>query len=133
MTIHENKLIHKPNRDIITKPSATPAVVLLIALLFILLLALASCGGSSVTTVTMKDFGFDPGTITIKQGETVTWKNEDRRARQVMSGAPPVMTDDFVSPVIKRGESWSFTFENTGEYPYHDMVGGSLGVVVVEE
>jgi plastocyanin len=63
----------------------------------------------------------------------VTWKNEDRRDHQIMSGAPPVMTDMFASPVLRKGESWSYTFEEPGEYPYHSMTGSFTGVVNVEQ
>lgn len=98
-----------------------------------LLLAVAACGNNGAT-VTMKELAFEPSTVTIKQGQTVTFNNEDRRDRQVMSGHPPIMTDDFMSPVLKTGDSWSFTFDKAGEYPYHDMmIPGLLGSVVVEE
>ena len=94
--------------------------------------AAASCGGG--TTVTMKELKFEPDAVTIKKGESVTWKNEDRRDREIMSGHPPLMTDEFMSPVLKKGESWSFTFDEVGEHPYHDMkVPGLLGRVVVED
>ena len=72
--------------------------------------------------------------MTIKQGETVTWVSEDNHSRQIMSGAPPVMTDDFMSPILNKGDSWSFTFDKPGEYPYHDMrVPGPVGTIIVEQ
>lgn len=92
----------------------------------------SSCGEEGAT-VTIKDFSFQPETVTIKAGETVTWVNEDRRDHMVMSGAPPVMTDLFMSPSLAKGESWSYTFEEPGEYPYHSMTGSFLGTVIVEE
>lgn len=99
-----------------------------------MLMAMSSCAGNGGATVTMQDFKFDPDTVTIKKGQTVTWTNDDRRSRQVMSGAPPAMTDDFMSPVLEKGQSWSFTFNNAGEFPYHDMkIPGITGAVIVEE
>lgn len=94
-------------------------------------LLLASCGGGA--TIVITDLDFEPDEVTIKAGETVTWKNEDRRTHQIMSGAPPVMTDDFVSPNLQSGESWSYTFDDPGEYAFHSMTGGILGWVNVEE
>jgi len=110
--------------------------MLIVTALIISLLAvpalLLSCGGGA--TVTMKELKFEPDSITIKKGEKVTWNNEDRRDRQIMSGHPPVMTDEFMSPVLKTGESWSFTFDKPGEYAYHDMkIPGLLGSIIVEE
>lgn len=91
----------------------------------------ASCGDG--VTIVIEDLSFEPSEVTIKAGETVTWKNEDRRSHQIMSGAPPIMTDDFVSPNLASGDSWSHTFEEPGEYPFHSMTGGILGWVYVEE
>jgi plastocyanin len=106
-----------------------------IAFLFAAALLMASvsfaCGGD--TTVVIKDFKFDPTEVTIKVGDSVTWENEDRRSHQIMSGAPPVMTEDFVSPNLASGDSWTYTFEEAGEYPFHSMTGGILGWVYVEE
>lgn len=96
-----------------------------------LMLFVVSCGGGA--TVTIKDLSLDPQEVHIKAGESVTWKNEDRRSHQIMSGAPPVMTDDFVSPNLQKGDSWTHTFDEPGEYPYHSMTGSLLGWVIVEE
>jgi len=93
---------------------------------------ITGCGGDGATIV-IRDLSFEPNRVTIKAGETVTWKNEDRRSHQIMSGAPPVMTEDFVSPSLSSGESWSHTFAEPGEYPFHSMTGGLLGWVEVEE
>ena len=122
-------------RDISFRPGAGRLCLLALAVLAVtaLLLVPAACG-SSGATITMKELAFEPSTVTIKKGQSVTWNNEDRRDRQIMSGHPPIMTDDFMSPVLKTGESWSFTFDKTGEYPFHDMmIPGLLGSVVVEE
>lgn len=105
---------------------------LLVCLGLLLLFVIASCGDGGAT-VTIKDLSFEPDSVTIKAGETVTWVNEDRRDHQVMSGAPPVMTDLFMSPSLAKGDSWSYTFEEPGEYPYHSMTGSILGTVIVEE
>lgn len=113
-------------------PVSTIALVLALALLTLAVLVLTSCGDEGAT-VTIKDFSFEPETVTIKAGETVTWVNEDRRNHMVMSGAPPVMTDQFMSPALQKGDSWSYTFEEAGEYPYHSMTGSFLGRVIVEE
>lgn len=107
---------------------------LLLVLATVVITAMSSCGAAGGTAVTMKDFKFQPDTVTIKKGQSVTWTNEDRRRRQVMSGNPPVMTDQFMSPVLENGQSYTFTFEQAGEFPYHDMmIPGVTGRVIVEE
>lgn len=105
---------------------AAVVVLMVMALIFV-----SSCGSGE--TVVIKDLSLEPQVITISVGESVTWKNEDRRSHQIMSGAPPVMTDDFVSPNLQTGDSWTHTFEEPGEYPYHSMTGSLLGWVIVEE
>lgn len=105
------------------------ATSLILAVLVVL--AISACGGDAATIV-IQDLSFEPVEVTIEAGEAVTWKNEDRRTHQIMSGAPPVMTDDFMSPLLQSGDSWSYTFEEPGDYPYHSMTGGLLGWVHVE-
>jgi len=120
-----------PSTPTFTYGLAGSAIMLALAIL--VLLVMSSCGNSGAT-ITIKELKFEPDTVTIKVGQSVTWKNEDRRSHHIMSGAPPVMTDEFVSPVLEKGDSWSFTFEKPGEYPFHDMkVPGLLGRVIVEE
>lgn len=103
-----------------------------VVLVLMVVLALSACG-SDGATITISDLSFEPAEVTIKAGEEVTWKNEDRRSHQIMSGAPPIMTDEFMSPNLASGDSWSYTFKEPGEYPYHSMTGGILGWVYVEE
>lgn len=112
---------------------APPTLFLAALLLLIAVLSVSlACGAGA--TVTMRELSFEPDTVTITAGESVTWKNEDRRSRQVMSGAPPAMIDDFMSPVLEKGEEWTRTFDQPGEYPYHDMrIPGLLGRIIVEE
>lgn len=107
-----------------------PALLVVAA---VMLVSLSSCGDSGAT-VTIEEFKFVPDRVNIKAGQTVTWENEDRRSHQVMSGLPPVMTDEFMSPPLEAGDTWTHMFEKPGEYPYHDMkVPGVTGWVEVEE
>lgn len=115
-----------------TKRGALLALALLVSASALFVWA-AGCGSGGVS-VSLRNLSFDPDTVTIKKGETVTWTNDDRRSRQIMSGNPPIMTDDFMSPVLQPGDTWSHTFNETGDFPYHDMkIPNQLGRVVVEE
>lgn len=65
-------------------------------------------------SVTIRDFEFDPGTVTIRAGGTVTWTNQ----------GPSVHTataDDgaFDSGNLNRGDSFSHAFDEPGTYSYH--------------
>jgi plastocyanin len=77
-------------------------------------------------TVTIKEFTFNPDTLTVKVGEVVTWVNEDGVVHAVNSSA-------FNSPNIKNGESYKFQFTTAGTYEYSCGIHPYMkGRVVVE-
>jgi plastocyanin len=80
-------------------------------------------------TVEIRDFEFSPGTLEVTVGTTVTWTN--------VGDAPHTATSDdgvFDSGELGNGESFSFTFEEAGEFAYHCDIHGRMTarIVVVE-
>jgi plastocyanin len=73
---------------------------------------------------------FNPAEKTVVVGTTVTWVNLDAEDHDVI-------TNDFstiFSPLIKPGESYSFTFEAPGSFPYVcDLHRDMVGVITVVE
>ncbi|MGH2560746.1 MAG: cupredoxin domain-containing protein [Thermomicrobiales bacterium] len=64
--------------------------------------------------VNIADFAFDPGSIEIAAGATVTWTNNDT--------APHTVTADdgsFDSGTLEPGDTFSWTFEQAGSVAYH--------------
>lgn len=61
--------------------------------------------------VEIKDFKYNPLTLTIRQGDTVTWTNQDT-VKHTATG------DAFDSGLLGKGESFSFVFAQSGTYPY---------------
>jgi plastocyanin len=101
-----------------------PAVVVLAASVFAV-----GCGGSgdtepvATTEVKMvKSYRFDPKTIEIQAGETVTWTNEDNFTHTVE-------VEGRGDHEVGQGESVSITFDKPGTFDYvctlhrHDMDG----------
>jgi len=79
---------------------------------------------SGGATVVIKDFAFTPPTVTIKVGETVTWRNED--------GVPHDATaDSFTSGSISSGESYTRKFDKAGTYTYVCKVHPSMAAAMV--
>jgi plastocyanin len=85
-------------------------------------------GGNSVT---IKNFAFDPSTLTVKTGTTVTWVNND--------GAPHALASDAGSPEafssgsLSTGASFTFTFTKPGTYKYHCSIHPSMtGTIIVQ-
>ena len=88
---------------------------LVLSLVAVLALAVASPAAAATVTVAITKTGFVPNPVSIKQGDTVTWTNADTVNRQVVS-----QQGGFASPVLRPGESYSFTFRNPGRFTYQD-------------
>lgn len=63
--------------------------------------------------VSIIDFTFDPQTLEIPVGTTVTWTNNDT-AQHTATSNDGVWDSD----ILEQGESFSFTFEEAGTYDY---------------
>lgn len=79
--------------------------------------------------------GFSMQSITVKEGESVTWENDDSENHTVNSAVHP--THQVYPPLnlgnIKPGEKKSLTFPTAGTYKYHDHLNPSLtGSVTVQ-
>lgn len=89
----------------------------------------------SGNTVTITASGFSPSTITISVGEMVMWVNNDIKNHWPASDPHPQHTDysGFDSLGISSGSSWSFKFNATGTWNYHDHnLPTRKGTVVVQ-
>jgi plastocyanin len=72
---------------------------------------------------------YSPNPVESKVGETVTWVNDDSNLHTATS-----MHDIFNSDVLFEGQSFSYTFDKEGEYPYFcDIHPAMVGTVVVTE
>ena len=70
---------------------------------------------------------YSPNPVEAKIGETVTWVNEDSAIHTVTS-----INRIFDSGVLFRGQSFSYTFDKEGEYPYFcDVHPNMVGTVSV--
>lgn len=96
------------------------------------------------------DSGYAPKELTVKVGDTVTWKNENSNGMWTASAMHPThiiyggTSLDEHCPDMQNtsfdecksaqpGESWSFTFDKKGTWRYHNHVQASdFGSVIVE-
>jgi plastocyanin len=85
-------------------------------------------------TVIIKARAFDPATITIKEGTTVTWINEDPKLHYVVHLPEVNNALLFDSGPLSSGQSFSYTFTEKGRYNYGDpqIGGGRSSLVIVE-
>ncbi len=70
------------------------------------------------TAATIKLFQFQPKTLTVKAGDTVTWVNGDDIDHSVTAGTPGAETGAFDSGFFAKGGSFAFTFAAPGTYRY---------------
>jgi plastocyanin len=84
------------------------------ALLATGLLAAPRVDAAETVTVDISGFAFQPGSVTIQVGDTVTWTNNDSVAHTATSVDDPGLFDG----EMEIGESFSFTFSEAGSFDY---------------
>jgi len=76
----------------------------------------APAPAASPTVVSIKNFAFDPATLTVPVGTTVEWINKDSVSHTATStGKAPASFD---SGNLDQNQKWSFTFKKAGTYAY---------------
>jgi plastocyanin len=98
-------------------------------------LALAGCGGSAAPTpaasgtsgsggtqITIQNYSYDPSTVTVPVGTTVTWTNKDT-VQHTVTSADSISTSAkttglFDSGLFSTGKTFSFTFTKAGTFFY---------------
>jgi plastocyanin len=82
---------------------------------------------TAMSDVSIVDFAFQPMAIFVGVGETVEWTNTGNADHTVDSD-----TEIFESGTIDPGETYSYTFDDPGIFPYHcDIHPHMRGMVVV--
>src|SRR3954452_16088459 len=87
---------------------------LIIALAAVAALGVASPAGAATRTVNVYSY-FSPKSVTITEGDTVKWVNKDNVTHQIYGEK-----GQFISPILKPGQTFSFTFRAAGTYNYKD-------------
>jgi plastocyanin len=71
---------------------------------------------SEARNVTIDNYTFSPGTLTVPVGTRVTWTNRDFEVHTVTADDTP---PTFKSAGLDTDDSFSFTFNKAGTYSYH--------------
>jgi plastocyanin len=89
---------------------------------------------TGTVTVIIKARAFDPKIITIKEGTTVTWINEDSIMHRVVHLPKVTNAELFNSGLLSYGQIFSYRFVEKGRYEYGDpQIGGSSPSLVIVE
>jgi plastocyanin len=96
----------------------------LLLMLAVAVTALAVAGpAGAATTKTVNIFGstFSPKSVTITEGDTITWVNRDNANHQILADK-----GQFVSAILRPRQTFSFTFNAAGTYTYKDELNTRL-------
>jgi len=84
---------------------------------------------AAAAAVGIDNFTFNPQTVTVKAGTTVTWTNKD----DIPHGIAATNNAFKRSPALDTDDSFSFTFTTPGTYQYFCYVHPHMtGTIVVE-
>lgn len=79
--------------------------------------------GGETVEVSMKDIAFDPDSITISKGDTVTWTNDESIGHDVTKTDGPGADFSSGDPgAMSEGDTFSETFDTAGEISYECTV-----------
>lgn len=88
----------------------------LAAVLFALLAAPSAAAAPAARAagqhVMIQNYAYSPASLSVRAGETVTWTNHDEAKHDVVGSG-------FRSPLLAKGQSWSYTFPTAGSYSYY--------------
>jgi amicyanin len=83
---------------------------------------------NQTSAITIDNFTFNPQTVTVKAGATVTWTNKDDIPHAIAA-----VGKQFKSKVMDTDNSYSFTFTTPGSYAYFCSLHPHMtGTIVVE-
>jgi plastocyanin len=102
---------------------------LILMLAAVTALAIAGPAGAATKGINIYSTGFSPKSVTITEGDTVIWTNRDAAANH------QILADkgQFVSPILKKNQSFSYTFKAAGTYTYKDELHPKLaGTITVK-
>lgn len=99
-------------------------------LLVLGVVAVSECTSSEETKedkVIIQNSAFIPGTLNVSVGTTVTWVNQNPDPQDIVSDARI-----FDSGTLANGQSYNYTFNETGSYHYHSTIHPNMeGTLVV--
>jgi plastocyanin len=103
----------------------------LVALCFLVVLVSGPAAGAQqqdqMAMVSIENFAFNPPNISVAPGTTVTWVNND-----TVPHTTTASDGTWDSETLQPGESFSFTFDTPGTFPYfceiHPFMTGTVTV-----
>ncbi|HKU18833.1 MAG TPA: cupredoxin domain-containing protein [Candidatus Saccharimonadales bacterium] len=88
---------------------------------------------SNVAAVTIEKSGFMPKTIKVKQGQEITWTNNDSLPHHLTADQSMLPNFDTAEP-LQTGDTYTYIFDTPGTYHYYDAADPNtfVGTITVE-
>lgn len=107
---------------------AAMRVGLLLGLILAAVVAFAAPASATSHHVTIASYAYAPTPLSITTGDTVTWTNTDSVGHDITVTSGPTT---FQSPLLSKGQSWSYTFTAAGTYNYICSVHPDMKATVI--
>jgi plastocyanin len=101
-----------PKTEIISQPTVMPAVPTATVTETSVEITETATMTPAPVTVQIKGFAYNPATITVPKGTTVTWTQLDSGVQHTVTGS------DFDSGNLNAGDMFSWTFNKFGTFSY---------------
>jgi len=86
---------------------------------------------TDANSITIEQFAFNPATLTVKPGTSVTWTNRDGAEHTIVTDSGSLV--QFKSERLANGASFSFSFVQPGTYTYYCSIHPSMkGTILVQ-
>ena len=98
-------------------------------LLILGVVAISGCisNESKTDTIVIDNSAYVPSIVNVSVGTTITWVNQNRKPQDVISDALV-----FDSGTLVNGQSFNYTFNQTGIYHYYSSINPNMkGTIVV--
>jgi plastocyanin len=96
--------------------------------LILLAFACTTTPASHNHQVAMRDFSFDPESIEVAVGDTVTWLNQGAYQHTTTSGEVGAPDGKWDSGVLSSGGSFAYVFTTAGNYHYFCLIHAAMGM-----
>lgn len=106
----------------------------LLTSLFLSIFLLAATSDAADYQISMRDNYFDPLTVTINTGDTVTWQNYGNSIHTATSGTNCSPDGKFNSGNLSKNQTYTVQFNEAGTYPYYCIphcMAGMTGTITV--
>lgn len=89
-----------------------------------------------IAVVRITDDGFEPSTLSVKQGTRIIWTNADSGLHQIAANPYPKGTDlkGLKSEILNNAQTYTYTADTVGSFGYHDQLKPTInGTLVVKK